>query len=602
MRTMYCLTPYRAATVAAIACILGAMATCWANGSAGGQTPDAASQNKRLGRGVNVLGYDPIWKDRHKARFQQKYFRLIKEAGFDNVRINLHPFRDAKLTADHQIDAAWFETLDWAIEQALASGLMPILDLHEFHAMGDDPQGNKDRFLAVWRQIAEHCKNTPNEVLFEILNEPCKKLTPELWNPMLREALAVIRTSNPRRTVIVGPTAWNGIGALPKLDLPQDDRNIIVTVHYYSPFQFTHQGAPWAGLKDKTGVPWNGTEKERQAIVKDFEKARAWARQHDRPILLGEFGAYEQGEMQLRVRWTSFVTRQAEKLGWSWAWWQFDGDFIVYDVKNDRWVEPIRRALTSSAAAMPGPVAGSGAASAKGPQVIVLKLDDVTSHGARGGVPVSPRWQRTIDFIRKSNLKASFGIIGSSLEQDNPAYFDWIKNLDRSGVIEFWNHGYKDRKVQDKSGEFEGALEEQMLALRKTQKLAREKLGIELKAFGPHWSQTTPDTEKALESVPEITMWFYGPNDSKKFVFERILVLENPTFVPDFERFKQIYEKVAQDKACLALQGHPNAWDEKRWQGFVTIIEYLKSKGCVFMTPSQYLAKTKTRTSEEPSR
>ena len=35
-------------------------------------------QNQRLGRGVNVLGYDPIWKDRQKARFQEKYFRLIK--------------------------------------------------------------------------------------------------------------------------------------------------------------------------------------------------------------------------------------------------------------------------------------------------------------------------------------------------------------------------------------------------------------------------------------------------------------------------------------------------------------------------------------------
>jgi endoglucanase len=44
------------------------------------------------------------------------------------------------------------------------------------------------------------------------------------------------------------------------------------------------------------------------------------------------------------------VARQAEKLGWSWAYWQFDGDFIVYDVKNDAWVEPIRRALLPAAA------------------------------------------------------------------------------------------------------------------------------------------------------------------------------------------------------------------------------------------------------------
>ena len=113
--------------------------------------------------------------------------------------------------------------------------------------------------------------------------------------------------------MVVGPTSWNGIKDLDKLDLPKEDRNLIVTVHYYSPFPFTHQGAAFAGLKDKTGVPWNGTEKEQQAIVKDFDKAQAWAEKHQRPIYLGEFGVYDKAEMASRVRWTSFVTRQAEK-------------------------------------------------------------------------------------------------------------------------------------------------------------------------------------------------------------------------------------------------------------------------------------------------
>jgi endoglucanase len=49
--------------------------------------------------------------------------------------------------------------------------------------------------------------------------------------------------------------------------------------------------------------------------------------------------------MDSRVRYTSFVTRHAEKLGWSWSYWQFDKDFVVYDMANDKWVEPIRDAL-----------------------------------------------------------------------------------------------------------------------------------------------------------------------------------------------------------------------------------------------------------------
>ena len=178
MEITRCLARHRPGAAAAITCVFGTMVFCWSNGSANAQTPDAFSQNQRLGRGVNVLGYDPIWKDRQKAKFQEKYFRLIKEAGFNHVRVNLRPFRDAKLGADDKLSAAWLEMLDWVIEQALANRLLVILDLHEFQAMDEDPAGNKERFLAVWRQIAAHCKDSPNDVLFEILNEPNKKLTP----------------------------------------------------------------------------------------------------------------------------------------------------------------------------------------------------------------------------------------------------------------------------------------------------------------------------------------------------------------------------------------------------------------------------------------
>lgn len=233
--------------------------------------------------------------------------------------------------------------------------------------------------------------------------------------------------------------------------------------------------------------------------------------------------------------------------------------------------------------------ANAADATANRPQVIILKLDDVTTNGAHGDSPVSPRWQRVTDFLEESGLKGSYGIIGYSLEQDNEAYFQWIRDLDKRGLIEFWNHGYRNRKAEDKAGEFEGSYTEQKAALERTQKLAREKLGIDLKAFGPHWSGTNENTVKALAELPEIKMWFYGPDDARQFVFHRVMTLESPTFVPDFAKFKARYEEVGRDEKCLALQGHPNAWDEGRWDGFVKIVEYLRQQGCVFMPPAQYL-------------
>jgi len=306
---------------------------------------DIFEQSRKLGRGVNILGYDRIWENRAKGRFQPKYFRLIKDAGFSHVRINLFPFDQMAATNDWTLKPAWLNTLDWVLRLAHEQKLAVILDFHEFRAMGENPTQHRGQFLAFWRQLAAHCHDAPDDVLFEILNEPCKKLTPALWNDYLRDALAIIREKNATRTVIVGPASWNSLDQLPELKLPESDRNLLVTIHYYQPFQFTHQGAAWAGMADKVGVDWPGTPAQLKAIANDFAKAAAWGKRHNRPIYLGEFGTYDKAEMDARVRYTDAVARAAEAQGWSWAYWQFDLDFFVYDTRQDKWVEPLLRAL-----------------------------------------------------------------------------------------------------------------------------------------------------------------------------------------------------------------------------------------------------------------
>ena len=224
------------------------------------------------------------------------------------------------------------------------------------------------------------------------------------------------------------------------------------------------------------------------------------------------------------------------------------------------------------------------------PQIIILKLDDVQQ--VKNGA-VHRNWQRVADYIEANHLKASFGIICSSLENDNPAYFDWIKAMNKQGFIEFWLHGYRQRTTADKTGEFDqGTFEEQKAALERSEVLAKEKLGFSLPAFGPHWSGTTSETEKALDAIPEIKIWLYGPKTSKfyrKMSLPRVLGLEYRTFVPDFAKFKEAYERVGAAETCLVLQGHPPNWStDERWNGFIQIVGFLKARGCVFMTPSEY--------------
>jgi endoglucanase len=49
--------------------------------------------------------------------------------------------------------------------------------------------------------------------------------------------------------------------------------------------------------------------------------------------------------MNSRARWTQFVVREAERLGFSWAYWEFCAGFGAYDPKTDTWREALKSAL-----------------------------------------------------------------------------------------------------------------------------------------------------------------------------------------------------------------------------------------------------------------
>ena len=330
--------------VCAAAAWLGLLGLTPGPASAQAFTPiDPFQQVAAMGRGINVLGYDPIWKDTARARFQTRHFARIKAGGFQTIRVNLEAF--SHMDASGRLDPAWFRTMDWIVDNALKNGLTVIIDEHNFNECGKDLAGCRPKLVAFWRQVAERYRNAPNTVLFELLNEPNGQLTDERWNMLMHQLLALVRKTNPTRNVVIGPAFWNNIEHLKDLDLPEADRHIIVTVHYYLPMEFTHQGAAWnPATFHLSGVTW-GTPDELARLNRDFDGVQAWSKAHNRPILLGEFGAYDKGDMASRVRYTSAVARAAEARGWAWTYWQFDSNFIAYDIDKDAWVEPIWRAL-----------------------------------------------------------------------------------------------------------------------------------------------------------------------------------------------------------------------------------------------------------------
>jgi endoglucanase len=328
------------------AIILSALAMIAAAPALAAEAPPVLTQaNQPFHRGVNVLGYDPYWTDASKRRFEWRHFDEIHKAGFDFVRLVLQAF--SHMDTQNRLDPAWLAKLDEAVAQAQKAGLGVIIDEHDFNPCSENVDVCRTRLTAFWHQVAPRFANAPRNVAFEILNEPHDNLNGGPWNGLFAQELALVRQSNPNRIVVVGPTHWNSLADLPLLKLPADP-NLLVTFHYYEPFHFTHQGATWVGpeIQKLHGVSW-GSAEDRATLAADFDKVAAWAAANHRPILLGEFGAYDKSgtPMNLRAAYTEGVRSEAEKHGFGWAYWQFEGDFVVWDMPHQRWVEPILRAL-----------------------------------------------------------------------------------------------------------------------------------------------------------------------------------------------------------------------------------------------------------------
>lgn len=301
---------------------------------------------QKLGRGINILGYDGIWDGGVDAPFRLDDLGLIRDAGFRHVRINLFAFKH--MDASSRIDPVVLDALDTVIEQAILNDLVPIIDEHDVDSCQESPERCAPKLRAFWREISARYAGKYPQAIFEVLNEPGGNMKRDQWNTLALGILEIIRASNPDRPVIVAALNSDDPQSLQPLELPADDRNIILTVHYYKPFTFTHQGAPWSRETSKLrNVPW-GDNADRDAIDRDFAAINRWAAAKGRPVYLGEFGVYEKAGMAYRAAYASFVARSAERLGWAWAYWQFDHDFALFDTDRANWIAPLLQALVPS--------------------------------------------------------------------------------------------------------------------------------------------------------------------------------------------------------------------------------------------------------------
>jgi len=308
------------------------------------------------GRGVNLGNWldAPAKKDKSLdgtsewgVKIDSADFVNIAQKGFNNIRIPAR-FSDY-LTNENRVSQEFMNKVKWAVNQTIANGMVAIIDVHHFEGMVTDAEAYFPILKNIWEDISTAFKDYPdNNVLFELMNEPNASTTIELWNKYPVQLIEIIRKTNPTRPIVLGTADWGGFNTLKALKIP-DDENLIITLHYYSPMKFTHQGADWSeGGMDWLGTRWTGTPIQKLAMKQDFQEVADYAKEKNFKIHIGEFGAYNPANYQDRVLWTKYVAELCNHFGFAFSYWEYSAGFGLFNPVKKEWFEELTAALFST--------------------------------------------------------------------------------------------------------------------------------------------------------------------------------------------------------------------------------------------------------------
>lgn len=319
--------------------------------------------------GVNVshwLSQSDKRGDERKNYITQADFDTIAAVGFDHVRIPIDEEQMWDSLGNKEPEA--FELLHHAINWALAAKLRVIVDLHIIRShhfiaasnpLWTDP-AEQEKLVELWRQLSEELRQYQNEMLaYEILNEAVAN-DPEDWNKLLNKVIADIRTREPNRTIVVGSNRWQIADTFPDLKVPDNDSNIILSFHFYTPMALTHHRAPWTAIAEYSGpvnypgqivdtLNYQGLSEatikvmrsyangyfNKEILAEKMSPAIKVAKEKKLPLYCGEFGVYPTIPEEISLRWYKDVCEIFNENQIAYCHWCYKGDFPVVNEKGE---------------------------------------------------------------------------------------------------------------------------------------------------------------------------------------------------------------------------------------------------------------------------
>jgi endoglucanase len=302
------------------------------------------SDNFAIHRGINLshfLSQSDKRGDVRESFIQREDIVFIKSQGFDHVRL---PVDEEQLwTENGEMEPEAFRLLHLTLSWCQEVDLRVIVDLHTLrsHHFNAAHDGKKNTLFTddaavillaqFWKDLTNELKAYPIDFLaYEILNEPVAD-DHEDWNRVANHALKEVRKSEKDRWIIIGANRWQSVDLVDKLNLPEEDRRIILGFHFYTPMILTHYRAYWSYIGPYDGpvqypgvtvlkedadqfrtqpgfenfdIEDAGLTFNREVLESKLECALAFSTKTKRPLYCGEFGCYAKSPREDHLRWS----------------------------------------------------------------------------------------------------------------------------------------------------------------------------------------------------------------------------------------------------------------------------------------------------------
>jgi endoglucanase len=318
---------------------------------------------KQLKKGVNVthwFRYGEKTKNNYLEYMNEKEIQNIKEFGFDHIRLPID-------VSQFYEDSYMYDYLGLAVKKITDQGLVVIVDGHSQSlnsALETNPSA-RQKYTTFWTQLSERLKGFDyKKVYIEPYNEPAFEKNNQLWSQFQLELYQAIRNELPKNTIVLTANNKSYFNSFADIELPKDP-NIMLDLHYYSEFVYTHQGVDFSsdflesvkGLaypydKDNCDSNFNAqTNKEsKQKVLEycnnktNYTKQKELIQKNIQPlqakgykVIIGEYGAFschkdiapntEKIIKESKIQYLRDVSRIFEELNIPSTLWGYDDCF-----------------------------------------------------------------------------------------------------------------------------------------------------------------------------------------------------------------------------------------------------------------------------------